>query len=44
MWVQGQVALVVQFADGHVQPVGGADEYDRVGVQGGELADPQAGA
>jgi hypothetical protein len=30
----------VQFADRDVQPVPGADEYDRVGGQGGELADP----
>jgi len=34
----------VQFADRDVQPVGGADEYDRVRLEGGELADPQAGA
>jgi hypothetical protein len=44
VWVQRQVAVVVQFADRDVQPVRGADEHDRVGLQGGELADPQPGA
>jgi hypothetical protein len=37
--VQRQVAVLAQLADGHVQPVRGADEHDRVRVQGGELAD-----
>ncbi len=30
--VQGQVAVLVEFADGDVQPVRGADEHDRVGL------------
>ena len=42
--VQRQVAVLVQFADGDVQPVRGADEHDRVSLQGSELADPQSGA
>ena len=37
--VQRQVAVLVEFADRDVQPVRGADEHDRVGAQGGELAD-----
>jgi hypothetical protein len=44
VWVQRQVAVLAQLADRHVQPVGGADEHDRVGAQADELADPQPGA
>jgi hypothetical protein len=29
----------VEFADRDVQPVRGADQHDRVGLQGGELPD-----
>ena len=32
VWVQWQVAVVVQLADWGVQPVTGADEHDRVGA------------
>jgi hypothetical protein len=39
MRVQGQVAVLAEFADGHVQPVRGADEHDRVAAKRGELAD-----
>jgi hypothetical protein len=39
VWVQWEVAVGAQFADRDVQPVGGADEHDRVGSQRGELAD-----
>ena len=37
--VQRQVSVVVEFADRDVQPMSGADEHDRIGGQGGELAD-----
>jgi hypothetical protein len=37
--VQRQVAVLVEFADRDVQPVRGADEHDRVGLQCGELTD-----
>jgi len=43
-WVQRQVAVLVELADGNVEPVGGADEHDRVAGQGGVLPDPQSGA
>ncbi len=42
--VQGQVAVLVQLADRHVQPGSGADVHESVGGQGGVLADSQAGA
>jgi hypothetical protein len=32
VWVQGQVAVVVEFADRDVQPVSGADHHDGVGA------------
>jgi hypothetical protein len=37
--VQGQVAVVVQFADGDFQPVRGAGADHGVGLQGAQLAD-----
>ncbi|HEX2401780.1 MAG TPA: hypothetical protein VHJ79_17620 [Mycobacterium sp.] len=40
LWVQRQVAVVVQLAHGHVQPRCSADLHDRVGRQRGVLADP----
>ena len=42
--VQGQVAVVVELADGDVEPVPVTDEHDRVGAQRGELPDAQSGA
>ena len=44
MGVQGDVAVVEEFADGDVQPVPGADLADSVTAQTNELADPQVGA
>ena len=41
--MQGQVAVLVEFADGDVQPWPGADEDHGTGPQAGELADPQPG-
>jgi hypothetical protein len=38
--VQRQVAVFVELADGHVQPVGVTDQHDGVGGQGGVLPDP----
>ncbi len=43
-WVQRQVAVLVELADRHVEPVGVADEHDGVGGQGRVLPDPQPGA
>ena len=42
--VQRQVAVFVELADRDVEPVGVADQDDRVGGQGGVLPDPQARA
>ncbi len=42
--VQGDVAVVEEFADGDVQPVPGADPADGVAAQAGEFTDAQAGA
>jgi len=42
--VQGQVAVFVELADRDVQPVGLADQDDRVGGQRGVLPDAQPGA
>ena len=42
--VQRQVAVVVEFADRHVQPGCGTDLHDRITAEAGELADPQTGA
>lgn len=42
--VQGQVTVVVEFADGDVQPVTHADEHDGIRGEVDELADPQPGA
>src|SRR6185437_16230333 len=42
--VQRDVPVVAEFAQRDPQPVPGADEHDRVGVQAGELAGPHAGA
>ena len=42
--MQGDVAVVEEFADGDVQPVPGADLADGVAAQSGELTDAQAGA
>ena len=42
--VQRQVAVLAELADRDVQPRAGADLHDRVGLQAGVLADPQAGA
>ena len=44
MRVQGKVAVLAELADRDVQPRAGADVHDRIGAQGGVLADPQAGA
>jgi hypothetical protein len=41
---QRQVAVLAQLADRDVQPRAGADVHDRIGAQGGVLADPQPGA
>ena len=38
--VQRQVAVLAELADRDVQPGRGTDLHDRVGGQGGELADP----
>jgi hypothetical protein len=42
--VQGQVSGLVELADRDVQPGAGAYVHDRIGAQGGVLADPQPGA
>jgi hypothetical protein len=38
LWVQWDVAVIVQFADPDPQPVGGADLHDRVDGEGQQLA------
>ena len=40
VWVQWQVAVVVQLADRDVQPVTGTDKHDRIGAEADELAHP----
>jgi hypothetical protein len=42
--VQRQVAVLSELADRDVQPRPGADLDNRVGAQGGVLADPQPGS
>ncbi|MGA9279140.1 MAG: hypothetical protein WBV89_19485 [Ilumatobacter sp.] len=42
--MEGDVAVVVQFADRHTQPVPAVHEHDCVGGQFAELADSQRGA
>jgi hypothetical protein len=42
--VQGDVAVVAQFADGDAQPVAVADEHDGVGVEVAQLTGAQPGA
>ena len=44
LWVQRDVAVVVQFADRDPQPVGGADLHDGVDGEGEQLAAADAGA
>ena len=38
--VQRQVAVLVELAEGYVQPVRVTDQDDRVGSERGELPDP----
>ena len=42
--VQRQVAVVAELADGHSQPVGGANAHDGVGFERAQLAHSQPGA
>ena len=42
--VQRQVAVVVELADGHSQPVGGASAHDGVGFERAQLPHSQPGA
>ena len=44
LWVQRDVAVVVQFADRNSQPVGGADLHDRVDGEAEQFAAADAGA
>jgi hypothetical protein len=44
LWVQWDVAVIVQFADRDPQPAGGADLNDRVDGEGQQLATSDAGA
>ena len=44
LWVQRDVAVVVQLADRDPQPVGRADLHDRVDGEGQQLATTDAGA
>ncbi len=44
LWVQRDVAVRAELADGHVKPVGGADLHDGVDGEVQELAFAQAGA
>jgi len=44
LWVQGKVAVLVEFADRNVEPGSGADLDDGVCAEAGELADAESGA
>ena len=44
LWVQWNVAVVVELADRDAQPVGGSDLHDRVDGQGEQFAAADAGA
>jgi len=44
LWVEGDVAVVVELPDRNLEPVAAVDEHDSIRGEGAELTNPQPGA